>query len=109
MIVKDKELFDLVFNNPKSVYLSAENMAYHYTAKYQTEFLKKITIPKVSTQREAIDTERKFGNDYVTISGAMPLEPLMGCGFLGMPIVERHGRKGIIIENKWLEKHKTNY
>ena len=110
-IVKDQSIFDIAFSFPGSVYFT-EDLAYHYCAKFRTEVLKKMTIPRVHTVREATDNERSFGLQYLQLEpedNRIYISPGVPCGQAGDPIVERHGRKGIVVSNQYFEKHKTNY
>ena len=113
VVVKDQSIFDISFDYPGAVFYT-EDLRYHYAAKYRTKILKQMNIPRVETVRAAIDIEQQFGKDYLDKekeSEVQPLglKPFMPCGNFGDPIVERHGSKGIIVSNPWMEKFKRNY
>jgi len=109
-VVKDQELFDISFNYNGTVYYT-DYLAFHYSAKFRTEILKKMNIPRVTDRREAIDMERKFGVSYLIAEtgNKMMIEPPVPSGDYKYPKATMHGRKGIIVENKYIRKHKTNY
>jgi hypothetical protein len=108
VIIKDQSMFDIAFNFEGSIYFT-QDLAYSYFAKYRTSVLKQMVIPRVYNLEEAIREERPFGLHYSELeTSSMQLEPL-GAGDHSFPVVERHGRKGIILENSFLSKHKSHY
>lgn len=109
-IIKDQSIFDIIFNYDGTVYFT-QDLAYHYCAKFRTEVLKQMDIPRVTTVREAIDNERAFGQRYLNQEWKkkMLIEPAVPCGVPWDQKVERHGRIGIIVSNQYIEKHKINY
>lgn len=116
ILIKDQSLFDVAFSYRGCVYFTAEDLAYHYSAKFRTKILKMMEIPRVNTVREATDNERSFGNKYIALEREqekdyppMLINPPVPCGNFGDPIIEKYGRKGIIVSNPYMEKHKTNY
>ena len=108
-IIKDQKLFDECFDFDGSVYFT-DRLSFHYGAKFRREILEKIGVPRVNTREEAISQEWNWGHLYFdTETKWKYLEPIMEAGNHDMPIVERHGRKGILLETPWMEKHKTNF
>jgi hypothetical protein len=108
VIIKDQKLFDLCFEFDGSVGLT-KDLAYSYCGKFRTEILQQMSLPRVYSYQEAVDQERPFGVKYLEIEKKyMEIEPL-GAGDHSIPLVERHGRQGIILSNNYLEKHKSHF
>lgn len=108
VVVKDQKLFDLCFDFDGSVGLT-KDLAYSYCGKFRTKILEQMALPRVYNYQEAVDQERPFGINYLKLEDKyMEIEPL-GAGDHSIPIIEMHGRKGILLENSFLRKHKSHY
>lgn len=108
VVIKDQRMFDIAFDHKGSVGFS-QDLAYHYCAKFKTDILKRLEVPKVSDRKEAISWEWKFGRAYKEADpDYIELEPL-GAGDHSIPQIERHGHKGILLVNNYMEKFKRNY
>jgi hypothetical protein len=105
--VKDLDIFDAAFSSPFSVaygpYFSG------YIGKYRREILSQMEIPLPTSKDEAIEQEFKFTRAYAALDGnVLVMDPTFKQGPENR-IVERYGRKNLLIEGKWLRKYQGTW
>lgn len=109
VIIKDQSMFDICFDFEGSVFFTDQGL-YHYGAKFRTELLKFVGVPRVESRLQAIHHEWYWGHMYfMTEKNKKYLPEIMDYGNDSYPKVERHSRVGILLENRFMQKHKVNY
>ena len=106
--IKDLSLFDIIFQDVKSVAITDRPCAYGmFMGKYLRSVLNKMEIPITKTKLEAVEQEILFNNRYVEISGGAQIL------FPGMEDSQtfeyKFGRNNKILENEFLKKYKGTW
>ena len=112
-VIKDTNLFDIVFEDLKGFSCSLGGDLYHkgfmsYIGKYRREILLQMEIPEIKTKRDAVKYEHEFNNEYMELETKyIELFP----GFWDQ--LERYefknGRNNLINENEFIKKFKGTW
>lgn len=102
VIIKDLELFNLLFKYPEMVSLSPRFLM--FLGKYNSSILKACNIKDVKTKMESHDLEMWLGRAF---SHAPCFDPTFIDGNHRMQ--EMHGRMNMVLENKYLIKMKGHW
>lgn len=104
--VKDISLFDKVFDREGGVAL-CKNF-FSYLGKYNSKVISEIGVPKVTTQREAVDKELHWNKLYMKsdllwkyFEATLPIQ--------SDKFIDKNGRKNMVLENDYLIKYKGTW
>jgi hypothetical protein len=109
-IVKDDRFWDLLEAEDGSVALNADPYFFGcYAGIYERWAIEKIEVPTISSKEEAIRNEIDWNKAYVAVAGEPKVlfPELTDNNATG--VLEHHGRKNLLLENKYLAKYKGTW
>lgn len=108
-VIKDNLLWKVVFNGyrEESVALASHpTMMGMFIGKYRMEIVTKLKPPVAKDKKQAVELEESWNREYCQLEQPIALDnPLTESDIFE----DRHGRKNMVLENRWLIKYKGTY
>lgn len=108
-VVKDNLLWKVVFEGyrEESVALATHpTMMGMFIGKYRMPIVTKLKPPVAKDKKQAVELEESWNREYCQLEQPIALDnPLTYSDVYE----ERHGRKNMVLENRWLIKYKGTY
>lgn len=111
MVVKDNSIWDIVFHDygGKSVCMSERYLMFF--GKFRRQMINQLSFPTVTTKLEDVFLgEGQWCRQYYELGDHVEIEPLAdGDTTDESRFVEMHGRRNLVLENRYFIKYKASY
>jgi len=108
-VIKDNLLWHVVFDGyaGQSVALASHPTTMGmFLGKYRTEIAKQLPQPVAKDKKEAVELEESWNRSYCQLEQPILVDnPLTSSSVFE----DRHGRRNMVLENKWIIKYKGTY
>lgn len=108
MIVKNKDLFRIAFEDYKGKSVNFANDFWSYLGKYRLEIINKMIIPEIANKSEAVIQESLFNSKYMQLETNC-VELCHGYWQQPDKHVFKHGRDNLYYENEYIIKYKGTW
>lgn len=111
MIVKDNSVWDLVFNKYRNHSVMMSERYLMFFGKFRRIMVDKLEFPAVHNKLEDVFLgEGKWCREYYELNDHVEIEPLAD-GDTTNPdnFVEKHGRRNLVLENRYFIKYKQSF
>lgn len=108
-VIKDNLLWKVVFEGyfEESVALASHpTMMGMFLGKYRMPIVTQLKPPAAKDKKQAVELEETWNREYCQLEQPIALDNSLTKSTI---FEERHGRKNMVLENRWLIKYKGTY